>query len=71
MLYLALIIFVVVFLGGLLLAYRHFTHDTVPITIVTGQKKVVDVDKYYSVERLRPKYESFLRQPLFIMTSDV
>jgi 6-phosphofructokinase 1 len=32
---------------------------------------VVDVEKYYNVERLRPKYESFLRQPLFIMTSDV
>ena len=38
---------------------------------VTGQKKVVDVAKYYSTERLRPKYESFLRQPLFIMTSDI
>lgn len=36
MLYLALIIFVVVFLGGLLLAYRHFTHDTVPITMAMG-----------------------------------
>jgi 6-phosphofructokinase len=47
------------------------SYDTVPITIVTGQKKVVDVEKYYNVERLRPKYESFLRQPLFIMTSDV
>ncbi|MDY6955305.1 MAG: hypothetical protein SVO96_00260 [Pseudomonadota bacterium] len=36
MLYLALIIFVVVFLGGLLLAYRHFTDEAVPITMAMG-----------------------------------
>ncbi len=32
---------------------------------------LVDVRKYYNVERLRPKYETLIRQPLFIMTSDV
>jgi 6-phosphofructokinase 1 len=57
--------------SGRLVSIHNGSYDTVPITIVTGQKKVVDVEKYYNVERLRPKYESFLRQPLFIMTSDV
>jgi 6-phosphofructokinase 1 len=38
---------------------------------VTARKKAVDVDKYYNPERLRPKYESFIRQPLFLMPSDV
>jgi 6-phosphofructokinase 1 len=57
--------------SGRLVSIHNGSYDTVPITIVTGQKKVVDVEKYYNVERLRPKFESFLRQPLFIMTSDV
>ena len=57
--------------SGRLVSIHNGHYDTVPITTVTGQKKVVDVDKYYHVERLRPNYESFLRQPLFIMTSDV
>jgi len=56
--------------SGRLVSIHNGSYDTVPITIVTGEKKVVDVEKYYSTERLRPRYESFLRQPLFIMTSD-
>jgi 6-phosphofructokinase 1 len=57
--------------SGRLVSLRNGCYDNVPIDVVTGRKKVVDVAKYYSVERLRPIYESFLRQPLFIMTSDV
>jgi 6-phosphofructokinase 1 len=38
--------------------------------VVTSVKKVVDVEKYYHTERLRPHYESFESKPLFIMTSD-
>ncbi len=56
---------------GRLVSIHNGCYDTVPIDIVTGQKKVVDVDKYYNIERLRPKYDTFLRQPLFIMTSDI
>jgi 6-phosphofructokinase 1 len=37
---------------------------------VTGQKKVVDIDKYYDPVRLRPIYESFTHKPFFIVTSD-
>ena len=36
MLYLAFFIFVIVFLGGLLLAYRHFQEDDVPLALAMG-----------------------------------
>ena len=57
--------------SGRLVSLRNGCYDNVPIDVVTGRKKVVDVAKYYNTKRLRPIYESFLRQPLFIMTSDV
>ena len=41
-----------------------------PLESIMGRKKVVDVQKYYNSERLRPTYETFERQPLFIMTSE-
>ncbi|BCR03303.1 6-phosphofructokinase [Desulfuromonas versatilis] len=56
--------------SGRLVCLHNGCYDSVPIDVVTGTKKVVDVDKYYNSQRLRPKYESFARQPLFIMTSD-
>jgi 6-phosphofructokinase 1 len=56
---------------GRLVSLRNGVYDSVPIDVITGRKKVIDVHKYYDVERLRPKYKTFLRQPLFIMTSDV
>ncbi len=55
--------------SGRLISLRHGCYDTVPINVVTGRKKKVDVFKYYNTERLRPKYETFRGQPLFIMTS--
>ena len=57
--------------SGRLVCLRNGVYDSVPIDVVTGRKKVIDVQKYYNRERLRPRYESFVRQPLFIMTSDV
>jgi 6-phosphofructokinase 1 len=54
--------------GRLVSIHRGF-YDSVPITSVTSEKKVVDVAKYYNTERLRPIYE-FDGAPLFIMTSD-
>jgi len=56
---------------GRLVSVRNGVYDSVPIDVVTGRKKVIDVQKYYDAERLRPKYKTLLRQPLFIMTSDV
>jgi ATP-dependent phosphofructokinase / diphosphate-dependent phosphofructokinase len=54
--------------GRLVSIHRGF-YDSVPITMVTSEKKVVDVKKYYNTERLRPIYD-FDGAPLFIMTSD-
>ena len=54
--------------GRLVSVHKGF-YDSVPITSVTSEKKVVDVKKYYNTERLRPIYE-FDGAPLFIMTSD-
>ncbi len=55
---------------GRLVSLHNGCYDNVPIEIVTDHKKVVDVAKYYNSERLRPNYDSFQRQPLFIMTSE-
>ncbi|MBA2707120.1 MAG: ATP-dependent 6-phosphofructokinase [Gemmatimonadaceae bacterium] len=54
--------------GRLVSVHRGF-YDSVSITSVTSEKKIVDVKKYYNMERLRPIYE-FDGAPLFIMTSD-
>jgi 6-phosphofructokinase 1 len=56
--------------SGRLVNLHNGVYDTAPIDVITGHHKVVDVDKYYNTDRLRPKYESFVRQPLFIMTSE-
>jgi ATP-dependent phosphofructokinase / diphosphate-dependent phosphofructokinase len=54
---------------GRLVAVHNGRYDSVPIEVVTGTKKHVDVAQYYSPERLRPIYD-FQDKPLFIMTSD-
>jgi 6-phosphofructokinase 1 len=56
---------------GRLVSIRNGVYDSVPIDVVTGRKKLVDVQRYYNAERLRPRYKTLVRQPLFIMTSDV
>jgi 6-phosphofructokinase 1 len=54
--------------GRLVSIHRGF-YDSVPITSVTSEKKVVNVPRYYNTDRLRPIYD-FDGAPLFIMTSD-
>ena len=54
--------------GRLVSIHKGF-YDTVPLSSVTSDKKVVDVSKYYNTQRLRPIYQ-FDGAPLFIMTSD-
>jgi len=56
---------------GRLVSLRNGVYDSVPIDVVTGRKKVIDVHKYYDTERMRPRYKTLQRQPLFIMTSDL
>jgi len=56
--------------SGELVSVRSGAYDHVPIEVVVGQKKVVDVSAHYNTERLRPIYHSFHRQPVFIMTGE-
>ncbi len=56
---------------GRLVVLRDGRYDNVPIDVVTATKKVVNVERYYNTERLRPIYRSFEKRPLLIMTSDV
>ena len=55
---------------GRIVVLKNGRYDDVPIDVVTGSKKVVNLDKYYNIERLRPYYKSFEMQPLLIMTSE-
>mgnify|MGYP005837723777 CR=1 FL=1 len=55
---------------GRLVVLKDGRYDNVPIEVVTSRKKLVDVERFYNTDRLRPKYKSFQLQPLFIMTSD-
>ena len=57
--------------SGRLVSVRNGSYDNVPIDVVVGRKKVVDVQRHYNLDRLRPIYHTFNRQPLFIMTGDV
>ncbi len=55
---------------GRLVVLKNGRYDNVPIDVVTSSKKIVNIDKYYNVDRLRPYYKSFEMSPLFIMTSE-
>jgi 6-phosphofructokinase 1 len=55
---------------GRLVSIHHGVYDSVPIERVSSEKKVVNVSRYYNVDRLRPIYETFNGAPLFIMTAD-
>jgi len=57
-------------ISGRLVNVRNGVYDNVPVDVVTGRKKIVDVSRYYNADRMRPIYD-FHRQPIFIMTSDV
>jgi 6-phosphofructokinase len=55
---------------GRLVVLKNGRYDNMPIEVVTSTKKVVNIDKFYNVDRLRPYYKSFEMKPLFIMTSE-
>ncbi len=56
---------------GRLVVLKNGRYDNMPIETVTATKKVVNVKEHYSIERLRPVYQSFEMKPLFLMTSEV
>ncbi len=55
---------------GRLVVLKNGRYDNIPVDIVTSTKKTVNVERFYNRDRLRPKFESFEMNPLFIMTSD-
>lgn len=55
---------------GRLVVLKNGRYDNVPIEVISGRKKTVDIDTFYNRERLRPHYKSFEMKPLFIMTSE-
>ena len=55
---------------GRLVVLKNGRYDNVPIDVVVGESKLVNIEKFYNVERLRPFYHSFEMNPLFIMTSE-
>ena len=56
---------------GRLVVLNNGRYSNIPIEIVTSRNKVVNVEKHYNKERLRPNYNSFENQPLFIMASEI
>jgi 6-phosphofructokinase len=55
---------------GRLVVLKNGRYDNMPLDVVTGSKKIVNVNHFYDTERYRPKYENFEMKPLFIMTSE-
>jgi 6-phosphofructokinase 1 len=55
---------------GRLVVLKNGRYDNMPLDVVTASKKLVNIDKYYNTDRLRPHYHTFEMSPLFIMTSD-
>lgn len=56
---------------GRLVVLKNGRYDNMPVDVVTSTSKIVNVDKHYNKERLRPQYKSFEMKPLFIMTSEL
>jgi len=55
---------------GRLVVLKNGRYDDVPLDVVTNSKKIVNVEKYYNVDRLRPHYNRFEMKPMFLMAAD-
>ncbi len=55
---------------GRLVVLKNGRYDDVPLDVVTSTKKIVNIDKYYNIERLRPHYHRFEMKPMFLMAAD-
>jgi len=54
---------------GRLVVLKNGRYDDVPIEVVTNSTKIVKVDKYYNIKRLRPHYHRFEMKPMFLMAA--
>ena len=57
--------------SGRLVCVRNGVYDNVPIEEILGTSKVVDIEKYYHPDRLRPKFQSFDKSPVFLMSGAI
>jgi 6-phosphofructokinase 1 len=55
---------------GRLVVLKDGRYDNVPLDVISGTKKTVDVKRYYDRDRYRPIYENFQLKPLLIMTGE-
>jgi len=55
---------------GRLVVLKNGRYDDVPLEVVTSSKKIVNIDKYYNIKRLRPHYHRFEMKPMFLMAAD-
>jgi len=55
---------------GRIVVLKNGRYDNLPIEVVTASKKLVDLERSYNCQRLRPRYESFEMKPLFLVTGD-
>jgi len=55
---------------GRLVVLKNGRYDDVPLEVVTSSKKIVNIEKYYNIERLRPHYHRFEMKPMFLMAAD-
>ena len=55
---------------GRLVVLKNGRYDDVPLEVVTSTKKIVNIDKYYNIKRLRPHYHRFEMKPMFLMAAD-
>lgn len=52
---------------GRLVILKNGRYDNIPVDIISSTKKLIDVEKHYNTDRLRPVYESFIDKPLFLV----
>ena len=55
---------------GRLVVLKNGRYDNMPIEVLCGSSKTVDVKRFYNTERLRPHYKKFSMKPLFIMMTE-
>ena len=55
---------------GRLVVLKNGRYDNMPIEVLCGASKTVDVKRFYNTDRLRPHYKKFSMKPLFIMMTE-
>ena len=55
---------------GRLVVLKNGRYDNVPLDVISNNKKIINVEANYNIERLRPFYHSFEMKPFFLMASE-